>query len=105
MKTSLPIHSVDIPSKVRFDTRLSASAKLLYGEIAYLSQEQGCCLLNEPYFAELYQVTIRTATAWIARLEKAGYLYIRYDASGRRRLLYLESLEASKEQVLLISTP
>ena len=92
MKTSPPIHQISIPSAVCFDTRLSASAKLLYGEIAHLCEQQSCCPMSNHYFAGLYRVTLKTVTAWIAQLEAAGYLRIRYDASGQYRLLYLEAL-------------
>jgi DNA-binding MarR family transcriptional regulator len=91
MKTSQPIHYVRIPSRVCFDTRLSASAKLLYGEIAHLCEQQGSCPMSNHYFAGLYQVTTKTVTAWVDQLEAAGYLRIRYDASGQHRLLYLEA--------------
>ena len=91
MKTPLPIHDISVPSSVRFDTRLSASAKLLYGEIAYLYQEHGYCSLSNHYFAGLYGVTTKTVTAWVAQLEGTRYLCIRYDASGQNRLLYLQA--------------
>ena len=106
MKTSPPTHSISVPPNVRFDTRLSASAKLLYGEIAHLSQEQGFCSQNDHYFAKLYQVTIKTANAWVARLQEAGYLRVRYDASGQQRLLYPEALSqeaANPNQLTFLS--
>lgn len=90
MKTSPLVHLISIPSQVCFDTRLSASAKLLYGEIAHLCEQQGSCPMSNHYFAGLYQVTTKTVTAWVAQLEEAGYLRVRYDASGQHRLLYLE---------------
>ena len=92
---NLPVstHSVSIPSQVCFDLGLRPAAKLLYGEIAYRCREQGYCPLNKHYFAALYQVSFKTITCWIAQLEQAGYLRIRYDASGQRHLLYLEPLE------------
>ena len=90
MKTSSPIHHVSIPSKVCFDTRLSASAKLLYGEIAHLCQERSYCPLSIHYFAGLYRVTTKTVVNWIAQLERADYLRVRYDPSGQQTLLYLQ---------------
>ena len=90
MKTSQPIHDIRIPSRVCFNRQLSASAKLLYGEIAHLCEQQGSCPMSNHYFAGLYQVTLRTVTAWVDQLEEAGYLRVRYDASGQHRLIYLE---------------
>ena len=89
---AIPVYSISILAQVCFDTRLSASAKLLYGEIARLCQEHGRCPLSNHYFAGLYRVTTKTVAAWIAQLEEVGYLRVRYDASGQQRLLYLEVL-------------
>ena len=93
MKMINPTHAISIPSQVCFDRGLSPASKLLYGEVAYRCEQEGYCPLNKHYFAALYQVSFRTVTCWIAQLEQAGYLRIRYDASGQRHLLYLEPLE------------
>ena len=92
MTTTSPTHQVSIPSQVCFDTTLSASAKLLYGELIHCCRPQGYCKLNNQYFAKRYQVTPKTVVNWIARLEEAGYLRIRFDESGQQRLLYLNDL-------------
>ncbi len=94
-----PVHQISIPSKVCFDARLSASAKLLYGEIAHLCQQQGSCPMSNHYFAGLYQVTLKTVAAWVTQLEEAGYLRVRYDASGQHRLIYLEALVSEEPEV------
>ena len=96
MKTPQPTHDIRIPSKVCFDTRLRASAKLLYGEIAHLCEQQGCCPMSNHYFAGLFRVNPKTVNAWVDQLEEMGYLRVRYDASGQHRLLYLEA-EAQAE--------
>jgi hypothetical protein len=94
-----PVHQISIPSRVCFDRRLSASAKLLYGEIVHLCQQQGSCPMSNHYFAGLYQVTYKTVAAWVAQLEEAGYLRVRYDASGQHRLIYLEALVQETPEV------
>lgn len=99
MKTSQPFHDIRIPSRVCFDRQLSASAKLLYGEIARLCEQQGSCPMSNHYFAGLYQVTPKTVAAWVAQIEAAGYLRVRYDASGQHRLIYLEALAPEEPEV------
>jgi hypothetical protein len=94
-----PVHQISIPSRVCFDRRLSASAKLLYGEIAHLCHQQGSCPMSNHYFAGLYQVTLKTVAAWVDQLEEAGYLRVRYDASGQHRLIYLEAVAAETPEV------
>lgn len=63
-----------IPSHVRYDEKLSANAKLLYGEITALSNEKGFCWASSNYFAELYSTTERTIRRWIKQLDDSKYI-------------------------------
>ena len=83
-------YPIEIPAPVWQSPHLSASVKLLYGEIAYLCKSEGHCPLSYAYFAERYYVTHKTVKAWITQLEEAKLIRVRYDPSGRQRLLYLE---------------
>jgi hypothetical protein len=73
-----PSYYAVIPAGVRYDTRLSANAKLLYGEITALSSKEGYCWAGNQYFADLYGTTPRTARRWITELETGGYITIGY---------------------------
>ena len=75
-----------IPADVRYDKRLPANAKLLYGEITALCNERGYCWASNTYFAELYGAHKDTVSAWIGSLAKLGYIeisYIRTDLNTR----------------------
>lgn len=63
-----------IPANVRYDKRLSANAKLMYGEITALSNKNGVCWATNGYFADLYGVSLGSVANWIGDLEKAGYV-------------------------------
>ena len=63
-----------IPANVRYDKDLSPNAKMLYGEITALSNEQGYCWATNSYFANLYNVTNRAISRWIAQLMEKGYI-------------------------------
>lgn len=63
-----------IPATVRYDNRIPANAKLLYGEITALCNERGYCWATNAHFAELYSVKNRSITNWLGALEEAGYI-------------------------------
>ena len=91
--SSTSAYPIEIPATVWQSPHLSASVKLLYGEIAYLCREEGYYPLSYAYFAERYFVTRKTVKAWIAQLEEARLIRVRYAASGQHRLLHLEQLK------------
>lgn len=63
-----------IPANVRYDKRLTANAKLLYGEITALCNEQGFCWASNDYFASLYEVSKQSISHWIKQLCDFGYI-------------------------------
>lgn len=69
---------VIIPADIRYDSRLKANEKLMYGELVLLSQETGYCWATNAYFANLYNVTKITVSNWISTLEECGYITIEY---------------------------
>lgn len=63
-----------IPATIRYDNRLPANAKLLYGEVTALCNEKGFCWAGNEYFADLYSVNKETISRWLSKLIKHGYL-------------------------------
>ena len=89
-----------INARVRYDDRLTANAKLLYGEITALANKNGYCYATNSYFAELYKVTERTIIRLIKQLDELGYISVRLTgnptsgiAYGRR--IYIDSSAAA----------
>ena len=82
-----------IPADVRYDDRIPANAKLLYGEISALIGKDGYCYATNSYFMDIYGFSDPTITRLISTLEKAGYIkrVLERDKSGQvvRRKLYL----------------
>lgn len=85
-----------IPASVRYDKRLKANAKLLYGEITALCNTEGFCWADNKYFSELYDVDHKTISRWISQLENADYLKIEhFPLEGNKRKIFIETSSVS----------
>lgn len=79
LSLACPGYYAVIPADVRYDDRLPANAKLLYGEISALISRDGFCVAGNGYFAGLYQLSERTITTLLAKLQELHYIDIRMD--------------------------
>lgn len=78
-----------IPASVRYDKRLPANAKLLYGELTALSNDKGYCWAGNDYFAGLYEVSRTSVSKWVSALRDAGYIQIQLEyAEGTKQILH-----------------
>lgn len=73
-----PNYYAVIPAKVRYDDRLRANEKLLYGEISTLCNKDGECWASNSYFAKVYKVTTPAISKWVSDLEEYGYIAVEY---------------------------
>lgn len=93
MDVERPGYYAIIPADVRYDDRLPANAKLLYGEISALIGAEGFCYATNSYFMKIYGFSDPTISRLISALEKHGYIKreLDRDKSGQvvRRKLYL----------------
>lgn len=63
-----------IPADVRYCKDLPPNAKLLYGEISALASTDKGCFARNKYFADLYDVSVRTIQQWMELLEQKGFI-------------------------------
>lgn len=63
-----------IPSFIRYDHELSDKAKLLYAEITSLSNKNGYCYATNNYFANLFDISVRTVKRLIKDLKEKKYI-------------------------------
>jgi hypothetical protein len=85
MDKERPGYYAIIPADVRYDDRIPANAKLLYGEISALIGRDGFCFASNQYFADIYGCTPVTVARLISSLEDAGHIKraIERDSAGQ----------------------
>lgn len=102
MADNRPGYYAIIPAEVRYDERLSASTKLLYGEITALAGKEGYCYASNQYFARQYGVSLEHISRMLSRLEQAGHIRRTVERDGRQqvvsRKLYLTRPSPQKDQ-------
>lgn len=98
-----PNYYAILPASVRYDKRLKPAAKILYAEIAALSNKHGYCWAGNSYFSDLFEVSKSTISRWIAELSEYGYINISmsYKTESKEievRKLYIISPIEQKDQ-------
>ncbi|MBR2311112.1 MAG: helix-turn-helix domain-containing protein [Oscillospiraceae bacterium] len=95
MDARRPGYYAVIPADVRYDDRLPANAKLLYGEIAALITAEGYCFASNAYFAWIYKLSERTVSSLIGKLQEYKYIDVELKKDPKtgqviKRLIYLK---------------
>lgn len=110
MAKQKPGYYAVIPAEVRYDAELPPNAKLLYGEISALLSDEGFCYASNQYFADLFQVTTRTVSDLVAKLQDRGHIsvVIRHNDKGkvvRREIRCTVSLRHAQPVEEIFHTP
>jgi hypothetical protein len=98
-----PSYYAIIPATVRYDKRLTPNAKLLYGEITALCNQEGYCWAGNQYFADLYGVSKTSISAWIGNLKEAGHITVQMNyKEGSKHILnrYIRLLGEGIQDIL-----
>lgn len=95
--TEHPGYYAIIPAKVRYDKSLTFMERILYGEITALTGKNGYCHASNSYFSNLYDVTVRTISAAISKLEKDGYI--------KTKILYVNNTKEIEKRIIYIDIP
>lgn len=84
-----------IPASVRYDSNLKPNAKLLYGEITALCNQEGYCWASNHYFSKLYNVSRETISRWISQLNKYNHINViieNEDITNKKRRIYINQM-------------
>lgn len=84
-----------IPANVRYDKDLTPNAKLLYGEITALCNQEGYCWASNSYFADLYEVSNKSISKWVSQLVELGYI--------KTQLIYGEGTKQVRERRIYLA--
>src|SRR6185369_2957660 len=71
-----------IPGTVRYCKDLEPNAKLFYAELTSLANQYGFCWASNKYFAEFYDVDIRTIKRWLESLKNLGFIKVEVKKEG-----------------------
>lgn len=84
-----------IPAEVRFCEDLSSSEILFYGDISSLTNDKGYCFASNDFMSEKFNVSKKTISTWISKLEKLGFI--------KSTLIYKENSKQVKERRIYIN--
>lgn len=82
-----PNYYAIIPATVRYDKKLSSTAKLMYSEITALSNKYGYCCASNKYFANLYEISIRQVQNILSELNTQNYINV--VCENQQRFIYI----------------
>ena len=99
-----PNYYAIIPAEVRYNNKLTANSKLLYGELTALSNKTGISWAQNKYFAELYSVDAKTVSRWIQQLQAEGFIEVKmeYDKQTKqvtKRLIKITTVGGGDKNV------
>lgn len=88
MENEKPSYYSIIIAPVRYDKRLTPSAKILYAEITSLTNANGFCHARNKYFQDLFMVSKQSINNWLQQLENYGYIQRHiYRKKGSKEIL------------------
>ena len=103
-----PNYYAVIPACVRYDTGLSASEKLLYGELTALANKEGFAHPSNAYLAQLYGVDARTVIRWLNNLCEKQYIEVDkggFDENGQRKTRRIFIGKVSRVSTIGVTRP
>ena len=73
-----------IPNDIK-KSKIPPGAKILYGDILYLSKTFGYCYASNNYFASEYNVHANSICNWVKCLKESKFINTKYDKDDKGR--------------------
>lgn len=88
----VPSYYTVIPAFVRYNSELTDFDKLMYGEIAALTNANNYCWASNKFFARIFNKSVSTITRSVQRLLNAGVVSSELNhENGTQRILRLKT--------------
>ncbi len=95
-----------LPEAIRKDKNLTFFEKVLYGEIAALTNKEGFCFATNKYLSEFFCKSTRYVSKGLSKLQNLGYLSLRIDKDGGNdRKIYLGEMDKKTLFVPIVPYP
>src|SRR5688572_19006753 len=79
-----------LSEEIRYSKKLTSTEKILFAEISGLYKKQKKCWATNAYFAKKFDLSIKTISRCISKLEKLGLITVEIDQeAGNKRLIFL----------------
>ncbi len=92
------LDDIVIPAKIRYDKRLPANARLLYGDLLAKAKDGQYYMSSRHWLAEQTGMSRDSVKGWLKKLEDRGYIRRErvYDNDGKRKpgwMIYIMPLD------------
>ena len=93
--------NIVIPAKVRYDKRLPANARLLYGDLLAKAKDGQYYMASSHWLAEATGMSRNSVKGWLNQLDEYGYIKREriYDTDGKRKpgwMIYIVPLKEAE---------
>lgn len=88
LSSDKPSYYTIMPAHIRYHEKLSGDEKVLFCDLAVLSEKGGWCHASNAYFARVYGVSEKTISRWIKGLKNANMIEVMVKKSkGNKRYI------------------
>lgn len=88
-----------LKADVRYDKRLSSTAKIIHAEITALTNKNGFCWAANKYFADNFDISERQVSKIIAQLEELNHISTEVLENNKRKIRVEQKFQGDRTKV------